>query len=491
MTDQDEEYMPAETTPTPAAAPGAKEEEQQQQVDDDNLPDDANDLAAKKHTTPKNTTTTTSSTPPLHYRNDAAEYDSLLERYSVRVATRPCLNFWLALMISLGIGMVGVTVGDFSVAVDNAGWFSRGTLIADRHQQYRLVDVYRDGLFADGNVGDGTLWDDLINKRQARVATDDDDDRRQLWTTDEDSMSSTRVDVFSREAWTTLGSRWQAGMQFLSGMRVEEESSDGTRSTTTSSFTKDRRSFQAKAAASQDWLVRRLQQQQLDNQESLGPLEGCQIEAYNSSSLFQDTRLWPVWKNRKQSDYSLLDVPALQEICEAEAVTQRFLEENGLCGGCNDEKKCLQPYSLVLFVRMTVTNGLTMSCSELVQAWSTSYQSSTEQDLVPCVETLKLEYNPDEQGAILPSACPAYFFPSMLDANYDDSKQQDISHSSSIFATLDTEDAIDELYESVEEFGYGTEYTYTYYDTQYEDFNVFATDEQLLIDMGLAVGSAG
>ena len=96
------------------------------------------------------------------YRTDPAEYDTFLERYSVRVANRPCLYFWLSLLISLGVGMVGLTVGDFSVAVDNAGWYSRGTLISNRQQQFWLVDTYRAALFADD---EGSLWQELETKR--------------------------------------------------------------------------------------------------------------------------------------------------------------------------------------------------------------------------------------------------------------------------------------------------------------------------------------
>lgn len=60
--------------------------------------------------------------PSASYRTDPADYDTWMEAYSVRVANRPCTFFWLSLFFSLGLGIFGVVVGEFSVAVDNNGW---------------------------------------------------------------------------------------------------------------------------------------------------------------------------------------------------------------------------------------------------------------------------------------------------------------------------------------------------------------------------------
>eukprot|EP00977_Amphora_coffeiformis_P004565 scaffold983_cov168-Amphora_coffeaeformis.AAC.1 len=402
-------------------------------------------------------------TPHKNYRTDPSEYDTLLERWSVRISNRPCLFFWTSLLSSLAIGMVGVTVGDFSVAVDNNGWYSRGTLIADRHQQFWLVDTYREALFADA---DGSFWDELENERQIQINTDDDDTGRRLSMIVEQSIPRS----YSWN-WETLGSQLQAGMQFLQGKDVMMLS-----------WQEERRAAQNPEA--QDWLVRHLQET-----DSLGPLEGCDIGWYNSSSLFSVARLWPVWKNKKPTEISLWDAPALQEMCEQEAVTQKYLEDNKFCGGCSDSGRCLQPYSPVLFARVTVENGLTLPCADLAQAWGASYQASTEEALLPCLTAIETDYNPDRNGAVLPAACPDYFFPSMLDANAP-SNNMVVTHASSIFATSPDQELIDEMYDNVDQFGYGSEYMYTYYDTQNEDMNILATDAQILIDMALAVGSA-
>lgn len=154
------------------------------------------------------------------------------------------------------------------------------------------------------------------------MPSDDDDDtnRRQLVEsfaamTDESSSSS-----FSFASdWRSLGSTWQAGMQFLQDKRK---------------IVKDRQnvpsgSRESPHPAAQDWLVRRLQTTQ--EESSLGPLEGCDVNWYDSSDMFRESRLWPVYKNIRTGTVSLWDGPALQEMCETEVVTQRYLEENNLC----------------------------------------------------------------------------------------------------------------------------------------------------------------
>ena len=114
-----------------------------------------------------------------------------------------------------------------------------------------------------------------------------------------------------------------------------------------------------------------------------------------------------------------------------------------------------------------------------------------EQDAIPCVAAIKTDYNPDRDGAELPpGACPAFFFPSMLDEDYGlgEVPSTMVKVASAIFAT--GPEHVDDMYDAVDSFGYGSVYMNTYYDTQQEDFVIIATDAQVLIDMALAVGSA-
>jgi hypothetical protein len=73
------------------------------------------------------------------------------------MARNPWIHFMIALTIALIFSIVGLTVGNFSVAVDNAGWQSRGTLIANRQTQVQLVLTNAEEL----STGDPAYWDEL------------------------------------------------------------------------------------------------------------------------------------------------------------------------------------------------------------------------------------------------------------------------------------------------------------------------------------------
>ena len=418
-----------------------------------------------------------SSSSSSPYRTQAAEFDTFLQRYSARMATRPCVHFWSALVVSLTIGVIGLIVGDFTVAVDNAGWYSRGTQIADREQQYRLVDYYREELFNDK---DGTFWLGLETQSQAFQRDDDDEvpDDRRLWETLESDREVGQADKAISSAWDigTWGSQLHTGWNFFSRQPNAQGNHDARLALPQNPLD----------SATRDWVVRRLQEAQLSDNN----LAGCDVTWYNSSRLFDESRLWPVYKG-KQAEVSLWDGPALQEMCEQEAVTQQVLEENGWCFGCNEDNRCLLPYSPVLLARLTVPNGLTLSCADLAETWANNHLAQMEQDAIPCVAAIKTDYNPDRDGAELPpGACPAFFFPSMLDEDYGlgEVPSTMVKVASAIFAT--GPEHVDDMYDAVDSFGYGSVYMNTYYDTQQEDFVIIATDAQVLIDMALAVGSA-
>jgi 5-methyltetrahydrofolate--homocysteine methyltransferase len=56
------------------------------------------------------------------------------------------------------LSAIGVIVGDFKIEVDNKGWRSRGTLIANREMQSDLLIRYQNALFEDT---EGTLWNEM------------------------------------------------------------------------------------------------------------------------------------------------------------------------------------------------------------------------------------------------------------------------------------------------------------------------------------------
>ena len=142
--------------------------------------------ASSSSSSPSNHTTTTTT---------AAAAAAKLDRYypphrwpgkwAVNMARRPCVWFSAAWFVTLTLSVVGIIVGDFQVAVDNAGWTSRGTLIADRTTQIELVLDNLDSLTRPDN---GARWNDLLNNVQEGWEEGDDDDEIRV---DDDEFSGT------------------------------------------------------------------------------------------------------------------------------------------------------------------------------------------------------------------------------------------------------------------------------------------------------------
>jgi hypothetical protein len=211
-------------------------------------------------------------------------------------------------------------------------------------------------------------------------------------------------------------------------------------------------------------------------------LEGCDLSWYtNWTALEDETHLWPVWRTQTTSD-SFLDPTLIYDLCIAESNTQKVLESEGLCFGC--EKGCLPPYSIVLYTRLIVEDGFSLSCKELSDKWK-EYHLQTEGEWAQCVADLKAVYDPT--GSFdFPDSCPLGFSPTLMQENFDETAL--ISYTSSIFATSD--EHIDDLYTAIDSFDRGSNNIVGAYDTQFEDFNQIFTDSSVGRDMALAMGSA-
>ena len=97
------------------------------------------------------------------------------------MAKNPWLHLSVGLFLSVGLSTIGFMFGNFSASADNAGWDSRGTLIADRHSQVLLTTENEATL----STGDGDTWDDLINNVQPGLieGEEDEDDTEEDATT--------------------------------------------------------------------------------------------------------------------------------------------------------------------------------------------------------------------------------------------------------------------------------------------------------------------
>jgi hypothetical protein len=124
-----------------------------------------------------------------------------------------CLIF--TLVFATVLSAIGVIVGDFKIEVDNKGWRSRGTLIANREMQSDLLTRYQSALFEDS---DGTLWNEMqtvIQKGYVDFADRIENARR--LTCDTSWYSS--VDLFKRDnlfaVWKAQPSQEMASMSIL------------------------------------------------------------------------------------------------------------------------------------------------------------------------------------------------------------------------------------------------------------------------------------
>jgi hypothetical protein len=382
---------------------------------------------------------------------DPSSYNFFQRRAAHMAKDRnPCIYFWVAFAISLALSIIGLIVGNFAVAVDNAGWQSRGTIIADRHTQFMLVHYNRNELFYDTT---GEVWRDLIDNVQPGWESDDDDD----------SVTEISVPTRALKLQEALNQPWIE-------LQPAKQRSESPRRPPFAWTPALQRKLKNASTASDG-----------------GILDGCSVYWYTSDGLTDDTHLWPIWRTKKnKKTASLLEASHIRDICLAEDITQQTLVEEGLCFGCPDNR-CLPPYSLVLFARLSVENGLELNCDQLGEAWGDYFTVQVEQELLQCVQDINSFYKPFRDGSELPDSCPSGFSPVFIDEFYG--SKPNVEFSSSIFATEYGD--VDALFANVQSYSRGvSDLVEGVYDTQYEDFVGLKIDDALVNDMMLALGSA-
>ena len=392
-------------------------------------------------------------------QNNGEHLNGFFEREAKRLARNPCIYLWTSLLLSIGLSFVSLVIGEFEVSANTGGWWSRGTLIADRQQQPMLTEFNQDYLFYGGN----DAWDDLLKNVQPGWEDDDDDD---------DGDSSRRLSTSS----TSKARHPEASTadSFIDYLRPQADRLHATSQ------------IQLEDSSQELYQVRQQVPFQMTSdmtrrlQEQSSVLDGCDIGWYSSTNLTENTHLWPVWKTQKK-DVSALSPQVIHDICVAEENTQKILEDKGLCFGC--EQGCLPPYSIVLYARLLTPGGLSMTCSELLDAWG-AYEESVQEMWTTCVSDIKNTYSADNPE--LPESCQYGFSPALIDEKFDETSF--LAYTSSIFAT--TYEDVEILFDDVDKFDRGSSLIKGAYDSQYEDFINIHLDNMLTRDMSLAMGSA-
>eukprot|EP00580_Thalassiosira_gravida_P014932 CAMPEP_0201661984 /NCGR_PEP_ID=MMETSP0494-20130426/4208_1 /ASSEMBLY_ACC=CAM_ASM_000839 /TAXON_ID=420259 /ORGANISM="Thalassiosira gravida, Strain GMp14c1" /LENGTH=1144 /DNA_ID=CAMNT_0048140245 /DNA_START=29 /DNA_END=3463 /DNA_ORIENTATION=+ len=105
-----------------------------------------------------------------HPQNDAVDTSnkykkplSIPQRYATSMARRPWTHLITAFVIAVILSFVGLRFGDFKVAINNSGWWSRGTEIANRATQEMMIRLNRYDLFFDET---GEVWEELQSEMQ-------------------------------------------------------------------------------------------------------------------------------------------------------------------------------------------------------------------------------------------------------------------------------------------------------------------------------------
>jgi hypothetical protein len=421
------------------------------------------------------------------------------------------------LIAAITIGIIGIWVGDLELVVDNDGWTSRGTLISDRKTQVKLVHRNRRDLWASASRGDGKdVWVDLTQHVQPGWENDDDN----VASADDDTIppsSAPRQDENAQHEDYTRSLRNEYATGRIAGTddarRIATASHGGYRrlsrglnypllerqSKTIAPNERSlrhplipvvrnvdtRRGLQANATVST--VYREMSNAATDSNHLLS---GCDINWYCSPSLYQETHLWPIWRavvdsgtasgntslgqsqvNRRFGN-SLLNGDNIRAICEAEEKTQQVLVANEACIVCGDapSKRCLPPYSVVLFARSWIAGGFKMDCATLASTWESEYYTvDLHNQFVQCSKDLKQlqEYQSIEDSGI-PDSCPNDLFtPILLDdffgqetlstSDEESLVENRLQYTSSIFATRPDAYVVDLLYRIESQFSRGKE----------------------------------
>lgn len=327
-----------------------------------------------------------------------------------------------------------VAIMDFTIAVDNEGWISRGTLIAKRSTQYWILNENVQEL---GSTEDNeALWQKLLTEEQPNFSDDP-----TVVEEDVDSDAEAAAEGRARSL-LNLPQPSRQGRQLSAARRLAENPTEMV----------------------------------------------CDYELFVENSILDESyHIAPLWKTT--NGQSIFEPSVVEAICEAELNTMQVLYDNDLCvKDCVDESKCLAPYSVVYFARAQVqdyTSNLT--CSDLSTAWS-SVRALVEAELVTCVEDIKDTYTADGTF-VYPDSCPAGFYTSLLQETYDTTQSSDVTLS--IFPTAwEGSDTVETWYNLLDELDRGNAAVITgAYDNERESLGTYYTDAAVQSDMILAMGS--
>eukprot|EP00979_Chaetoceros_neogracilis_P017965 scaffold10546_cov266-Chaetoceros_neogracile.AAC.3 len=386
----------------------------------------------------------------------------LLGRIARTTARNPWKCLMGALVVATALSVIGLVVGDFTIEVDNKGWRSRGTYIADSEMQAEVMNLNRKQLFEDT---DGSYWEYLqTTTTEGYIELEDRDE-----------------DYDSRK---------------LIGMHdSKKERNDG--------FMNRFDPFQGAKDTFRKLMIRRSDKKRDTSNKfrNLALEDTCDVSWYDDyeAILGQDhvLGLWKVQPNLETATLSALDNEVMSQICQAEMNTLKIMQDAKACETCSDGK-CLPPLSLVLLLRNKL-NDHESSCEDLMIAYTSDVQEAFTAELVTCTNEYVANFDTTSLSPGSTPSCPAGFQPTLVDFFFGKDGNTKLRITSSYFNTYDTsldangkEKREQDLYKVFQKFdGADGNTVKGVYDTVSEAFNTIYVDNLVISDMGLAVASLG
>mmetsp|Transcript_523 Transcript_523/g.787 ORF Transcript_523/g.787 Transcript_523/m.787 type:complete len:1071 (-) Transcript_523:157-3369(-) len=391
---------------------------------------------------------------------------SILGRTSRATARNAWKCLGAALVVATILSVVGVQLGGFSIEVDNKGWRSRGTLIADREMQAEVVNINRQALFDDK---DGSVWEKLLTTTTEGYV--DLEERGEFYTRKLMGFADTQVE------------RKNGIMDRFNPLQNVKDN-----------FRKlmSKRTHQASALEGRD---------SSNKFRSLALEDTCDVAWYdNYGSVLFENNVFAVWKvqpNLESATLSAFDKEVMSEICNAEVNTLKVMEDAKVCKTCNDGK-CLPPLSLVLLLRQHLDDH-DSSCEDLMNSYTSDIQEQFTSELVTCTNEYIENFDSSSLTPGDASNCNlGWFQMSVVDYFFETEGNDELRYTSSFFYTSVTGDTEvkekrnTDLYNVYLDFD-GTDGSVVegVYDTVFETFNTIYVDELVISDMGLALASLG
>lgn len=388
-------------------------------------------------------------------KNDT-EKRTVFEKSARTVARYPRIFLFASLAVATTLSVVGLIAGDFKVEVDNKGWRSRGTLIADREMQVDLMNLNRNELFEDT---DGSYWEYLKNTLTRGyvdlVERDDVYERKLLNQGESRKMLNTRSSrKWGLKDFDPVQSTKRHFRQLLSSRKSSNRQSELKYDTTN------------------------------DKSRFLALEDTCDVSWYSDyEKVLEEDNTYAIWKVQPGLDaatLSILDKEVMEQICEAEVNTLAIMKEANVCKKCSDGN-CLPPHSLVLLLRNKL-NDHQSTCKELMNAYTSQVQAEFTAQLYNCTNEYVDNFDSSTLTPGNSPSCPDGFMPNLVDFFFGKDGNTDLRYSSSYFHTYEMD--VNDVYKIYRKFdGSDGNVVRGVYDTVEESFNQIYVDELVVSDM--------